>query len=499
MKRREFIKVTVKGGALALSSPLILEAMTGSEARAGLGLLADPGLEADLVEVLDTAMSRGAQFSDIYLEEVLRTRITLGDGKVESVEYGVHRGGGVRVLSNWKTGYAYCDSWRREELREVAEVASRIGSGESGEGVADLSGSGGRGVVDFEVSPELVPAEAKVERVLMADRIARSYDPAIRQVKAEYSDEIRRILVCNSRGLIVRQEVPLIWLVVRTLAERNGKRSPGYLRKSKKLGFEYVTDDFVKETATESARQAVDMLEAVEAPGGELPVVIGSGGGVVFHEAVGHGLEADGVERGTSFYTGKVGTRVGSDLVTVVDDGSIPNFRGSFDFDDEGTPSRRNVLIERGILRGYMHDLLTSWKLDSEPTGNGRRQSYMHYPLVRMTNTLIEPGQNAAEDIIRSTSRGLYTRHLGGGEVDTSTGNFTFGVREAYLIEDGRITKPVKGATLIGNGPEILKRIDMVGDDMSFWPGTCGKGQWVPVTSGAPTLRITSIVVGGRG
>jgi len=241
------------------------------------------------------------------------------------------------------------------------------------------------------------------------------------------------------------------------------------------------------------------MLDAGEAPSGETVVVIGSGGGVVFHEAVGHGLEADGIERKTSFYTGKVGSRVGSKHITLVDDGSVPNLRGSFDFDDEGTLSGRSVLIEDGILKGYMYDLWTAWKLGAEPTGNGRRESYMHYPLVRMTNTFIVPGKTAPEEIIASTPRGIYARHLGGGEVDTATGNFTFGVREAYRIENGRLTSPVRGATLVGNGPEILKRIDMVGDDLAFWPGTCGKGQWVPVTSGAPTLRISSITVGGRG
>jgi TldD protein len=194
-----------------------------------------------------------------------------------------------------------------------------------------------------------------------------------------------------------------------------------------------------------------------------------------------------------------VGERVGSEQITIVEDGSLPNMRGSFDFDDEGTPSQRNVLIAGGVLKGYMYDLLTAWKLKARPTGNGRRQSYKHFPLVRMTNTLLMPGEFTADEIIGGTATGIYTKHLGGGEVDTTTGNFTFGVREAYLIENGRITAPVRGATLIGNGPEILGRIDMVGNDLSFWPGTCGKGQWVPVSSGAPTLRITNITVGGRG
>jgi TldD protein len=500
MKRRDFVKVTLKGSAVVLGGPTIFSLLGGGRASAlGATQLDDPGLEESMLRILRTAVSRGARYADVYLEEVLRTGISLVDGKVESVEYGVHRGGGVRVISNWKTGYAFCDSWDEADLDKVAEIASRISRETGSPDIVMPTWRQGSAAVSFEIAPDEIDSCRKVEVATLADSAARAYDPAIKQVRVNYSDEIKRMVVCNSEGVIVRQEVPLIWLTLNTLAERGSKKSPGYLRRSKKHGFEYVTTDFVEETAREASRQAMDMLEAREAPGGEVPVVIGSGGGVVFHEAVGHGLEADGVEKQTSFFTGKVGTRVGSELVTIVDDGSIANLRGSFDFDDEGTPSQRNVLIENGVLRGYMYDLLTAWKLKARPTGNGRRESYMHYPLVRMTNTLLVPGEAEPGDIIASTPSGIYTRHLGGGEVDTTTGNFTFGIREAYLIEGGRLTAPIKGATLIGNGPEILNRIDMVGNDQAFWPGTCGKGQWVPVSSGAPTLRISSITVGGRG
>jgi TldD protein len=499
VNRRDFIKLTAKGSVLTLASPMIADLLLGARVHAGeFARLSDEGLAESMKRVLGTALSNGGQYADVYLEEVLKTGISLVEGKVESVEYGVYRGGGVRLLSDWKTGYAFCDSWDDARLKEVARVAAKMAWGGGSQDIQDLTEREGRGILSYEVPLDEVGAGRKTEIVTHADHVARAYDPAIKQVKVSYTDEMKRMLVCNSEGVMVRQEVPLVWISIDTLAQRGSIRAPGYVRRSAKRGFEYPSMKFIEETATEAARQATVMLDAEESPRGEIPVIIGSGGGVVFHEAVGHGLEADGVEKETSFYTGLVGTRVGSEQVTIVDDGSIENLRGSYDFDDEGTPSQRTVLIENGILKGYMYDLLTARKLKANLTGNGRRQSYKHYPLVRMTNTVLLPGQYEAQEIIEATSSGIFTKHLGGGEVDTTTGNFTFGVREAYLIENGRITSPIKGATLMGNGPEILKRIDMVGDDVAFWPGTCGKGQWVPVTSGAPTLRITGINVGGR-
>jgi TldD protein len=499
MKRRDFIKVTAKGSILGLASPVLID-LVGAKGAFSLetGQNAGPGLREIMSKVVSRALSRGGEYADVYLEEILKTGIGLVDGTVEAVEVGIYRGGGVRVLSDWKTGYAYCDSWDEDSLREAAAGAARMAVGGGGASIGGREERSRPSVVEYEISPSDIPAGEKVEVVGHADRVARAYDPAIKQVRISYSDEMKRVLVTNSEGAWAEQELPLIWVSIDTLAERGSKRHSGYVRRSAKRGFEYASLPFAQATATEAARQAIDMLEAGDAPRGEIPVVIGSGGGVVFHEAVGHGLEADGVEKGTSFYTGLVGTKVGSDLITLVDDGSLPNMRGSYTYDDEGTPSRSNLLIEGGVLKGYINDILTARKLKLEPTGNGRRQSYKHFPLVRMSNTFILPGPHGAEEIVRATGRGLYAKHLGGGEVDTVTGNFTFGVREAYLIEDGKITSPVRGATLIGSGPEILKRIDMVADDQGFWPGTCGKGQWVPVTSGAPTLRIASINVGGR-
>jgi len=497
MKRRDFLRVTAKGGIFALASPAILEMLLREESRAQAAAFTSADLQSMLGRVIERALANGGQFADVYLEEVVRTGIDLADGKITSVDYGIDKGGGVRVMSDWKTGYAYCDSWDEEQLDRVAGVAAEISRGGSAL-IAALTAGSPRQVISYRTSPDDVEAAQKAEAVALADKIAREYDPAIKQVRVSYRDEMRRIVVATSDGAFVRQEIPLIWLEIDTLAERGDRRHPGYVRQSKKMGFEYVDRAFIEQSAREAARQAVVMLDAVDAPSGEMPVVVGTGGGVVFHEAVGHGLEGDAVERKTSFFAGLVGTKVASDIVTLVDDGSIPDYRGSYDFDDEGTPSRKSTLIEAGELKGYMLDLATARKTAANSTGNGRRQSYMYYPIVRMTNTYVAAGTTAPEEVIAATERGLYAKRFGGGEVDTATGNFTFAVREAYLIEKGKLTTPVRGATLIGNGPEILKRIDMVGNDLEFWPGTCGKAdQWAPITSGSPTLRISSIVVGG--
>lgn len=500
MKRRDFLRVTAKGGVLAVASPGILDLLARSDAfPQALSESAALGLDAGLARVITVALASGGQYADVYLEEVARTGLSLADGKVNSVSYGIDKGGGVRVVRDWKTGYAYCDSWDEADLARVARVASEISHAGATAGAVKLTRRQGRGTVTYEISPDIVDASRKAEILTLIDSVARGYDPAIKQVRAGYQDELKKIVIATSDGVLAAQEVPLVWIEIETLAERGDKRHPGFVRRGKKAGFEFADRAFIEDAARDAARQAVAMLEAGDAPSGEMPVVIGSGGGVVFHEAVGHGLEADSVERKASFFAGLMGTKVASDLITLVDDGSIPNLRGSFDFDDEGTPSGKDMLIEGGILKNYMYDLMSARKLGAEPTGNGRRESYRDYPLARMTNTYITAGTSAPEEIIAATQRGIYAKRLGGGEVDTATGDFTFGLREAYLIEKGKITRPVRGATLIGSGPEILKRIDLVGNDLTFWPGTCGKGQWVPITSGSPTLRIASIVVGGRG
>jgi TldD protein len=291
----------------------------------------------------------------------------------------------------------------------------------------------------------------------------------------------------------------MIWIVIEVLAEKDGVRHQGRNRISAHQGFEFFDTNSIVDSAREAARESVDMLSAKPAPSGTMPIVIDHGwGGVLIHEAVGHGLEADFIYKGTSIYADKLGKRVGSDLVTMVDDSSLPNARGTYEFDDEGTIGKRNVLIENGIVTGFMHDLISAKMLKMEPSGNGRRESFRHYPIPRMTNTFLDNGSSNPADIIAGTSKGLFVKNLSGGSVDTISGQFNFVVREAYLIENGKITTPVSGATLIGRGIDVLQNIDAVGNNLQFGPGICGKDQWVPVTAGLPTVRVASgITVGG--
>jgi len=329
------------------------------------------------------------------------------------------------------------------------------------------------------------------------DKAARAYDPAVQQVSIEHSDELQHLLIANTDGVWVEDALPILYLRINVIASKNGKRGTGVERLSMRMGAEQLDGDALEKGAKEAARMALVMCDAEESPAGEMPVILGAGGGVIFHEAVGHGLEGDAVYRHSSMFAGRIGERVGSEKVSVIDTGSLPNMRGSYNVDDEGQPPQRNLLIEHGILRGFLNDRMTSLALKAPRTGNGRRQSYRFPPLVRMSNTFLDVGTDAVEEIIKSTPSGLYARTLGGGEVDTVSGNFTFGVLEAYRIEQGKIGAPVRGASLVGNGPEIMKRIDRVAADQKFWNGTCGKGQWVPVTSGAPTLRIAAMTVSG--
>jgi TldD protein len=344
-----------------------------------------------------------------------------------------------------------------------------------------------------------VPESRKLELVQSAEEAARSYSPDIKQVDITYYDQVRKRSIANSNGLRIQNEIPLIWLVINVLAEKNGVRHQGRKRISAHQGFEFFDINDVAEAARIASKEAVTMLEAKPAPSGSMPVVMCPGwGGVLIHEAVGHGLEGDFAYKGTSIYADKLGKKVGSELVTMVDDSSWPNARGTTEFDDEGTIGRRNVLIEKGIVKGFMHDLISARMLGASPTGNGRRQSYRYMPIPRMTNTFLDNGDSEPGDIIADTRKGIYIRALSGGSVDTVSGHFNFIVREAYLIENGKITIPVSGATLIGRGIDVLENIDAVANDLDLGVGICGKGQWVPVTAGLPTVRIAKgITVGG--
>ncbi len=502
--RRRFLGLLGGAAAAGAAAPLIsspFEGILGIPDAQAAAQAAFP-MDAKLASrILLEAMRNGGSFADLYLEARTVTRVTLAEGAIESVEQTIASGCGVRTVDGDRTGYAFADSFEEEPLMAAARAAAAIAAGPGTPAPVRIAGavSPPQRWVRCARSFDAVPEDERVAWCMRADAAARAADPAIRQVSIELGDEMFHMLLFNTDGLRVEDTLPLLYMRINVIAEKNGGRGTGMERLSRRQGAEQMDGDAAGRGGAEAARMALAMCEASPAPSGEMPVILGAGGGVMFHEAVGHGLEADAVYKGTSMFAGKVGEVVGSGRVSVVDTGALPDQRGSYNFDDEGTPPAQNLLIDKGVLRGFLSDRITATALKLPRTGNGRRQSYRFPPLVRMSNTYLEPGTDTIEEIIRETKSGLYARTLGGGEVDTTTGNFTFGVLEGYRIEDGKIAGPVRGANLVGNGPEIMKRIDRVGPDQKFWAGTCGKGQWVPVSSGAPALRISSMTVGGAG
>ena len=464
------------------------------------------GLSERLMErCLGEALSAGGEYADLYFESVSSTSLGIDESLVKSASQGISVGCGVRVVSGERTGYAYTDDLSSERLLRAARTAALIASGPAKEIMS--------GFRQPEASPSLYPiagatsdAEigAKLALIQRADKAARAYDPRITQVRAGFSDELRRILVAASDGTFASDTQPLARLNVFVIAKEGVNTARGTSG-----GGGRVTMDFFEGTkspehfAREAARTAILQLDAVDAPAGEMPVVLGPGWpGVLIHEAVGHGLEADFNRKKTSAFAGLIGQQVASPKVTVVDNGLMPGRRGSLNVDDEGTPTQETVLIENGILKGFLSDKLNSRLMGMPNTGSGRRESYHHIPMPRMTNTYMLNGEDMPEDIIKSVKRGLYAVNFGGGQVDITNGKFVFSASEAYLIEDGKVTQPVKGATLIGNGPEALKYVSMVGNDLALDEGigTCGKaGQSVPVGVGMPTVKLDRMTVGGTG
>ncbi len=455
---------------------------------------------------LGEALSAGGEYAELYFESVASTSLGVDESMVKSAAQGVSAGCGIRVLSGERTGYAYTDELSTDRLLRAARTAALIASGPAKQSVVGLQSA-------VPESPRLYPApavdldpdlSAKLALVMRADAAARAYDPRITQVRASYGDEVKRILVAASDGTYASDTQPLVHLVVSVLAKDGDKTARGAGSGGGRVSLTYFDDVRTPEYfAHEAARQAILQLHAVAAPAGDMEVVLGPGSpGVLLHEAVGHGLEADFNRKGTSAFSGRIGQRVAGDKVTVLDSGNIAFKRGSIHVDDEGETSRENVLIENGILRGYMNDKLSAKLTGAAHTGNGRRESYQQMPMPRMTNTYMLQGEEDPEEIVRSVKRGLYAVHFGGGSVDITSGKFVFSASEAYLIEDGKITAPVRDATLIGNGPETLKYVSMVGNDLALdeGVGNCGKqGQWVPVSMGMPTIKLDHMTVGGTG
>ena len=452
-------------------------------------------------DVLAAARRAGARFAEVFAEERRSTSARLDDGRVEDITSGLDRGAGIRVIAGEMTSYAFSNRLDPDALFEAAETAAAA----AGDGRDDQA-------IDFSVAEAIVrhPAEQpadvvdasrKVGWLREAEDAARSYSPEVRQVVVGYGDSVQRILIANSDGLWAEEERHRLRLVANVVAARDGVMQTGFEGPAALGGVEVLDRYPPSETGRTAARMAVTMLDGRPAPAGEIPVVVGpAGGGVLFHEACGHGLESDTVGKEASVYRGRLGEELASKLVTGVDDSTVPGGWGSFSFDDEGTPAERTVLFEDGRLVGYLYDRYWGERARAAPTANGRRQSYAHLPIPRMTNTSILPGDTDADEIVADTSRGLYAKVLGGGQVNPATGDFVFGVAEGYLIENGRITHPVRGANLIGNGMAILGAVDAVASDFDSRPGTCGKdGQGVPVTTGSPTLRISRMTVGGTG
>jgi len=457
--------------------------------------------ESVISRVLGTALHTGGDFAEVFAEDKHSSSALFDDGKVEELTSGRDRGAGIRVVVGDTTGFAHTADLSEEGLRAAAEAAAAAARGGGGgtRTVALTRQSASRGY-DIVTLPEDVPKAAKVELLARADEVARASGDAITQVSASYGDSHRRILVANSDGLLATDDTVRTLFTVSCVATgdtgmQTGRESVGHT-----VGFELFDLCDVEELARRAADRALTKLAARPAPSGQMPVVIASGGGgVLFHEACGHGLEADLVGKGASVFRGRVGERVASPGVTVVDDGTMAREWGNLAIDDEGHVAQRNVLIDDGVLTDYMWDHLRARKEGRASSGNGRRQSYQHLPMVRMTNTYLLAGTDTPADIVASTERGVFVKHLGGGQVNTATGDFVFGMTEAYLIENGEVTEPIREGNLIGNGPEVLTRIDALGDDFAMGPpGTCGKdGQGVPVGDGVPTLRVTSLTVGG--
>jgi len=474
-----------------------------SLAIARQSILEPAGLVAsDINRVMGQLLGAAVDAADIYLQTSRYESWGLEDGIVKEGSHNIEQGAGVRAVAGEKTGFAYSDEIGLPALQEAAKNARAIASG-GRSGALAVGGAQAAPQLYAPIDPlQSLAEEEKIQLLRRLDEEARKLDPRVEQVFVSLTGAHDVILVMDQDGVMHGDVRPLVRLNVSVIVQQNGRREQGSAGGGARMDYRYFFEnDRALGYAREAVRQALVNLEAVEAPAGNMTVVLGPGWpGVLLHEAVGHGLEGDFNRKGTSAFSGRIGERVASPLCTVVDDGTLPGRRGSLNIDDEGTPTQCTVLIENGILRGYMQDKLNARLMGAQPTGNGRRESYAHLPMPRMTNTYMLAGTHDPGEIIASVKNGLYAKNFGGGQVDITSGKFVFSASEAYLIENGKVTRPVKGATLIGNGPDVLTRVSMVGSDLELdsGVGSCGKdGQSVPVGVGQPTLRVDGLTVGG--
>jgi TldD protein len=506
MSRRDFLRQgALITGALAAGLP---EALSLLHPRAAEGAIMGIGQELRDVlneetvnRILQEALARGGDAADLFAEQRFRTSFVLDSGKIDSVTYGYPRGAGVRVVLRNQTGYAFSDEITYNSLLDAARIASSIVETPGRANPIDVTRRSPASPFAL-VNPEpLLLETAKLDVLQRMDTAARAADPRIVSVRIEYVDEVREVLIGTSEGIYIIDRQYLTSIACTPVAQASGKRASGLATLGGRVDAEYFARVSPEDAAKAAALQAVRLLDAGPAPAGAMPVVVAPGwGGVLIHESLGHALEADGIRRGTSLLSGLQGTRIASPLVRVVDDARWPNGRGSYAMDDEGTPGQRTVAVEGGVLQSYLLDKQNGWLLAQRSTGNGRRQSYRNWPLPRMSNTYIDNGTSDPTSLLNGITKGFYAAELGGGSVETTSGNFNFAVREGYWIENGRVTRPVRGAVLVGNSLQTMQRIEGIGNDLKVETtrGTCGKdGQQVPVGVGQPTVRFSSITVGG--
>lgn len=458
--------------------------------------------ESDVRATLSAALGTGGDWAEVYAEQRDSTSIRIEDHRVEELTSGRDLGAGVRVVAGSSAAYAYTNVLSRDSLVDAAKAAAAAVSGAPQGRVADLTRSLPRGRHPIRRPPGDVDKAAKVTIARRAEQAAWAQGDAVRQVLTSYADVVQRVFIAASDGRLSDETKVRTRLVAQVVAARGDLVQTGFEGPGESRGVELFDEVSPEAVGEKASRQALRLLDSVPSPAGEMTVVLNAGGGgVLFHEACGHGLEADAIAKNTTVYAGRKGSQVGSELFCGVDDGSLENGWGSFEFDDEGTPAQRTVLFDRGVQTGELSDRISAAKLGLPATsGNGRRQSYAHVPQSRMTNSLVLPGAADPAAIVRDVPRGLYAEGLGGGEVNPATGDFVFGITEAYLIENGELTRRVRGANLIGNGPRALALVDAVGTDFALKQGMCGKGgQWVPVSFGTPTLRIARLTIGGTG
>ncbi|MBI4196935.1 MAG: TldD/PmbA family protein [Deltaproteobacteria bacterium] len=454
----------------------------------------------DLKKILSATLHRGGEFADIYCEETEGIQLIAEERKLEKINPSIDCGIGIRLLWEGKTSYGFTNELSEKSLLELAETVSQAASAKKFDQTISLHSINPPFHFTIEKATEKSPLEKKRDWMREAEEAAWGFDSRIHQVKVLYADIRKRVEIANSLGELTRDDRTYTLFYVQAIAGQNGQIQTGYHPVGGLIGLELFDQHPPVSVARRACEQAIRMLAARKAPGGQMPVVISSeAGGTMIHEAVGHGLEADLASEGLSVYHKKIGERIGGEKISVVDDATLPTRRGSFVFDDEGVPAERTLLVDHGILKNYMYDRKMAMKDGARPTGNGRRESYRFRPICRMTNTMILPGTDDPDSILRSTERGLFVKKMGGGQVNTVNGDFIFEINEGCLIEKGQIGDPVRGAVLTGNGPHVLKIIDKVGSDLGFGIGTCGKdNQGVPVGDAQPTIRIPELVVGGQ-